>query len=53
VLRPQLTALQAANAAMVEYEEAWDFDPEVAAGMHADDLTDICQGLRWCRLTPG
>jgi len=37
VLRPELSALQAAHAAMEEYEEACDFDPEVAAAMHADD----------------
>ena len=37
VLLPELSALQAARAAMEEYEEACDFDPEVAAAMYADD----------------
>jgi hypothetical protein len=37
ILCPQLTALQAAQVAMEEFEEACDFDPEVAAAMYADD----------------
>lgn len=41
VLRPQFSAPEAANAATDEYEEACDFEPEVAAAMYADDSTDI------------
>jgi hypothetical protein len=36
-VRPQLSPLEAADAAMDEFEEACDFDPEVAAAMYADD----------------
>jgi hypothetical protein len=39
VLRRELSALEAARAAMEEYEDACDFDPEIAAAMYADDTT--------------
>jgi hypothetical protein len=40
LLRPQLSALEAARVAMEKYEEAHDFEPEIAAAMYADGATD-------------
>jgi hypothetical protein len=41
MLRPQLSALEAARVAVEEYDDACDYEPEVAAAMHANDATDI------------
>jgi hypothetical protein len=41
VLRPHVSAQQAASAATYEYEEGCDFEPELAAAMYADEATDI------------
>jgi hypothetical protein len=40
-LRPQLTPLEAAEAAVEMYEEACDSEPVLAATIYANDLADL------------
>jgi len=41
LLRPQLGVLVAAWAALKEFQQARAFDPEIAAAVYADNLTDV------------